>query len=165
MIGFRASEGNVSTEATDSEAAAWPTAAARGARRAGTMYRSQGEVNFPLGDYWATGNPHMRQQFVDTIIHELAHTQQGNILGVPEFEPGNPLVQDRHLRVEGGADALALLARNRVAEALGMPMPAGPYWGYPGPWSHGSGSGGPLGQQFINRYGHDYALQGQFQRG
>lgn len=127
-----------------------PAAAAYPARYRGTGYPT-GVVSFPHGGNLAMDEPRTRQFFIDTLLHELAHTQQ-NPHQVRHFVHGR--TPNDFLRTEGGADAFAMLMRNRLAELLGFAAPPTPYRGY-----------GPLGRQFLARYGRDYALRGQFQRG
>jgi hypothetical protein len=85
-----------------------------------------------------------RQHFMDILLHELAHTQQG--AGYPS-----------KLAVEGGADAFTALARNQVAKELGF----GPYAAMPFVAGYGH-----LFQRYLAKYGPQRALFGQFgQRG
>lgn len=106
-------------------------------------------VVFPHGSVYAMDEPNTRQSWLDILVHELAHTQQGPKM----WDERNP--QSRQRNVEGGADAFALLNRTRVARRLGFGNPPTHYMGY-------GGVDSPWGQQFIRRYGRDYALHGQF---
>jgi hypothetical protein len=86
-----------------------------------------------------------QQHFADILLHEMAHTQQTPPLrGTPAASP---------MRMEGGADAFAVLARDAVARQLGL----GPRALYP--YSSGYVK---LGTQFLNRLGPQQALYGQF---
>lgn len=83
-----------------------------------------------------------RQGILDTLIHELAHTQQ--------------VGDGDRVEIEGGADAFTDLVRADVFRALGMGGPVNPYWGYRQNYEW----------QFRNRHPRDYTLFGQFgQRG
>jgi hypothetical protein len=113
-----------------------------------------GQVAYPTGlDPWLSprapwrGLPEREKQqhFIDILLHELAHTQQD-----PTTWEGLG-----HLRVEGGADAFAALARDRVVRRMGLGRQAAmPF----------IGGYGQLGNQFIGRFGGGQALYGQFGR-
>jgi hypothetical protein len=83
-----------------------------------------------------------KQVFADILLHELAHTQQ-------------PTGYASKLKVEGGADAFAALARDYIARRIGLGRQA------PFPFTSGYGM---LGNQFISRFGGNQALFGQFGR-
>jgi hypothetical protein len=94
--------------------------------------RARPATSFPTG---------RKQQFADTLLHELAHTQQ------------DPTGFGNKFRIEGGADAFAALTRDYVARRLG--------WGPRATTPFRSGYG-DLGAQFIHRFGPQQALRGQF---
>jgi hypothetical protein len=83
-----------------------------------------------------------KQVFADILLHELAHTQQ-------------PARYSSRLKVEGGADAFARLARDYVARRTGLGRRA------PVPYLS---SYGTLGNRFVSRFGGNQALFGQFGR-
>jgi hypothetical protein len=83
-----------------------------------------------------------KQVFADILLHELAHTQQ-------------PARYSSRLKVEGGADAFAQLARDYVARRVGL--------GRRAPFPYRS-SYGTLGSRFVSRFGGNQALFGQFGR-
>ena len=114
--------------------------AKRVARPSGMIaYPTQSELWGREPPWRGPGQQVMRQHFMDILLHELAHTQQ---------RPTGS-----HLQIEGGADAFAALARDQVARRLGFGTQAAmPFMAY-----YGS-----LGPRFVNRYGADQALYGQF---
>jgi hypothetical protein len=85
-----------------------------------------------------------KQVFADILLHELAHTQQRSL----------PVLASK-LKVEGGADAFAALARDYIARRIGLGRQA------PFPFTSGYGM---LGQRYIRRFGGNQALFGQFGR-
>ncbi len=116
-----------------------------------------GMVAFPTGRAWHRPQPPwradpdwQRQSLIDVLLHELAHTQQReDVFSNDPRVSGSP-----HLRIEGGADAFAALARDAVARRMGQSRAPTPF----------SGGYGMLGSQFIDRFGGDQALYGQFGR-
>jgi len=119
------------------EASSWPR------RIAGPS----GLVVYPHGADYFFNRPAARQHFADVLTHEFAHTQQP-----PQIFRRNAPVPQQQLQIEGGADAFAQLVRSFVArKALGA-RPAMPY----------SSGYGNMGNQFIDRFGRNRALYGQF---
>jgi hypothetical protein len=96
---------------------------------------------FRAGDL---SRPSRRQRFADSLIHELAHTQQAAL----------PLrdIRSHKLELEGGADAFTVLARNRIFANAGLGRPLQPYVT---PYA-------ALAADFLNKYGRGMALFGQF---
>jgi hypothetical protein len=86
-----------------------------------------------------------QQHFADVLLHELAHTQQA--------PPRRGTAAATPLRMEGGADLFAALARDAVARRIGL----GPHALFP----YSSGYVG-LGKRYLSRFGPRAALRGQF---